>query len=125
MTTKSIRLWGRLSICAPVGYRRNWPVSNHQPGPRFQPLVTLVLLGLLVTAPAWGQAYTPSTWGTVFTMTREQLIKYTAKNPYERFPDGRPKVPDALLEKFQEQRLGPKAYEEYLKRQAAQAPARP
>jgi hypothetical protein len=31
-------------------------------------------------------------------MTREQLIKYTAKNPYDRFPDGRPKVPDALLE---------------------------
>ncbi len=35
----------------------------------------------------------------VFTLTREQLIKYTAPNPYERFPDGRPKVPDALLEK--------------------------
>jgi hypothetical protein len=35
-------------------------------------------------------------------MTREQLIKYTAKNPYDRFPDGRPKVPDALLEKFQD-----------------------
>ena len=35
-------------------------------------------------------------------MTREQLIKYTAKSPYERFPDGRPKVPDALLEKFQD-----------------------
>jgi len=35
-------------------------------------------------------------------MTREQLIKYTAKNPYERFPDGRPKVPDALLEKFKD-----------------------
>ena len=27
------------------------------------------------------------------------MIKYTAQNPYERFPDGRPKVPDALLEK--------------------------
>jgi len=65
-------------------------------------ICSLMLAGLLVTAPAWGQAYTPSTWGKVFTMTREQLIKYTAKNPYERFPDGRPKVPDALLEKFQD-----------------------
>jgi len=37
----------------------------------------------------------------VFTFTREQMIQYTAKNPYERFEDGRPKVPDALLEKFQ------------------------
>ena len=60
---------------------------------RLQPLVILVFASLLVAASAWGQ---------VFTMTREQLIKYTAKNPYDRFPDGRPKVPDALLEKFKD-----------------------
>jgi regulator of RNase E activity RraA len=35
----------------------------------------------------------------VFTFTREQMIEYTANNPYPRFDDGRPKVPDALLEK--------------------------
>lgn len=35
----------------------------------------------------------------IFTFTRDQLLQYTAKNPYERFPDGRPKVPDAMLEK--------------------------
>jgi len=35
----------------------------------------------------------------VFTFTREQLIEYTQKNPFGRFEDGRPKVPDALLEK--------------------------
>lgn len=35
----------------------------------------------------------------IFTLTRDQLIKYTPENPYERFPDGRPKVPDSLLEK--------------------------
>ena len=35
-------------------------------------------------------------------MTREQLIKYTAKNPYEQFPDGRPKVADAVLEKLKD-----------------------
>jgi len=34
-----------------------------------------------------------------FTLTKEQMIAYTAKNPYERFGDGRPKVPDELLEK--------------------------
>ena len=38
----------------------------------------------------------------VFKMTPEQLIKYTAENPYDRFSDGRPKVPDSVLEKFQE-----------------------
>jgi len=46
--------------------------------------VRLILAACFVLAPAWGQ---------VFTMTREQLIKYTAKNPYARFEDGRPKVP--------------------------------
>src|SRR5580765_6714309 len=34
-----------------------------------------------------------------FVLTKDQMIAYTAKNPYERFPDGRPKVPDDLLEK--------------------------
>ena len=35
----------------------------------------------------------------VFTFTREQLIEFTAKNPFERFEDGRPKVPDAMLQR--------------------------
>ena len=34
-----------------------------------------------------------------WTLTREQMVAYTSKNPYDRFPDGRPKVPDNLLEK--------------------------
>lgn len=37
--------------------------------------------------------------GQVFTFTKDQMVKYTAKNPFERFDDGRPKVPDSLLEK--------------------------
>jgi 4-hydroxy-4-methyl-2-oxoglutarate aldolase len=52
----------------------------------FFSIVTLVVLFL----PAQAQ---------VFTFTREQMIKYTAQNPFDRFEDGRPKVPDALLEK--------------------------
>jgi 4-hydroxy-4-methyl-2-oxoglutarate aldolase len=35
----------------------------------------------------------------VLAFTREQLIKFTEKNPFDRFPDGRPRVPDQLLEK--------------------------
>ncbi len=34
-------------------------------------------------------------------LTRDQMLKYTARNPYERFEDGRPKVPDAMLAKLQ------------------------
>ena len=32
--------------------------------------------------------------------SKDDLIRYTAENPFERFPDGRPKVPDALLERM-------------------------
>jgi 4-hydroxy-4-methyl-2-oxoglutarate aldolase len=33
------------------------------------------------------------------SLTKEQLIEYTAQNPFERFPDGRPKVPDSIIER--------------------------
>lgn len=36
----------------------------------------------------------------IFTLGREEMIRYTAKNPYDRFDDGRPKVPDRLLERM-------------------------
>lgn len=36
----------------------------------------------------------------LFSLSKEQMIRLTAKNPFERFEDGRPKVPDALLEKM-------------------------
>lgn len=39
--------------------------------------------------------------GQIFTLSHEQMLEYTARNPFERFADGRPKVPDTLLEKFQ------------------------
>jgi len=44
----------------------------------------------------------PCMRGQVFNLSKEQILKYTAQNPFERFPDGRPKVPDALLEKLRE-----------------------
>ncbi len=40
--------------------------------------------------------------GQINNLTREEMIKYTAQNPFDRFPDGRPKVPDALLERFKD-----------------------
>jgi len=35
----------------------------------------------------------------LYKLTREQLVELTAQNPFERFPDGRPKVPDSLMER--------------------------
>jgi regulator of RNase E activity RraA len=43
--------------------------------------------------------FLPPSRAQVFTFTREEMLKYTAQNPFERFADGRPKVPDAILEK--------------------------
>jgi len=54
--------------------------------------ITLVFLTALALAAFPGQAQ-------IFKLTREQMIQYTARNPYDRFPDGRPKVPDDILER--------------------------
>ena len=35
----------------------------------------------------------------LFTLTKDQMVEYTAQNPFDRFPDGRPKVPDAMIER--------------------------
>lgn len=46
----------------------------------------------MLLAPALAKAQ-------LFTMTKEQLIQLTSQNPFERFDDGRPKIPDSLLER--------------------------
>jgi 4-hydroxy-4-methyl-2-oxoglutarate aldolase len=35
----------------------------------------------------------------LLTFSKQDLIDYTAQNPFDRFPDGRPKIPDDLLER--------------------------
>jgi 4-hydroxy-4-methyl-2-oxoglutarate aldolase len=35
----------------------------------------------------------------MLTFSKQDLIDYTSANPFDRFPDGRPKVPDNLLER--------------------------
>src|SRR5947209_3868397 len=37
--------------------------------------------------------------GQIFTLTKEQLTELTSQNTFDRFPDGRPKIPDNLLER--------------------------
>jgi 4-hydroxy-4-methyl-2-oxoglutarate aldolase len=45
---------------------------------------------LLAPAPASAQ---------LFTFSRQDLVDYTAQSPFDRLPDGRPKVPDDLIER--------------------------
>ncbi len=54
--------------------------------------VTLSACVFALVAPALAQAQ-------LYTLTKEQMIELTAQNPFERFPDGRPRVPDALIER--------------------------
>jgi regulator of RNase E activity RraA len=35
----------------------------------------------------------------LFSLSKDQMVELTAQNPFERFPDGRPKVPDAFIER--------------------------
>jgi 4-hydroxy-4-methyl-2-oxoglutarate aldolase len=38
----------------------------------------------------------------LFTLTREQMVEFTAQNPFDRFPDGRPKIPAKILDRAKE-----------------------
>lgn len=38
----------------------------------------------------------------LFTLTKDDMIRLTAKNPFPRFEDGRPKVPDELIAKLKD-----------------------
>jgi 4-hydroxy-4-methyl-2-oxoglutarate aldolase len=57
--------------------------------------IGLSAAAMVLLAPSDGGAQ-------VFAFTREDLTESTAKNPFERFPDGRPKIPDGMLERARE-----------------------
>jgi len=50
----------------------------------------LAFLSLALLLPSFANAQ-------LMTFSKQDLIDYTSLNPFDRFPDGRPKVPDALL----------------------------
>ena len=41
----------------------------------------------------------PPVSAQLFTFPRQDLVDYTAQSPFDRLPDGRPKVPDDLIER--------------------------
>ena len=41
----------------------------------------------------------PMVRAQVFTFSNQDLLDYTAQNPFGRLPDGRPKVPDEMIER--------------------------
>jgi 4-hydroxy-4-methyl-2-oxoglutarate aldolase len=64
----------------------------------FRKFCTATSLGLaalcfLVAAPARAQ---------LFQFTKQDLIDYSPQNPFDRFADGRPKIPDGMLKRAQD-----------------------
>jgi 4-hydroxy-4-methyl-2-oxoglutarate aldolase len=51
-------------------------------------LIAIAVVALI--SPALGQ---------LVNFSKQQLIEYTPENPFDRLPDGRPKVPDNLIER--------------------------
>lgn len=56
----------------------------------------LLVVGFCATAFF---AVPPAASAQLFSFPKPELIDYTAQNPFDRFPDGRPKVPDGLIER--------------------------
>lgn len=63
--------------------RLNWKSSTAA-------TLCLLALSLLLVAQCPAQ---------LITFPKQELIDYTAQNPFDRLPDGRPKVPDELIER--------------------------
>jgi 4-hydroxy-4-methyl-2-oxoglutarate aldolase len=55
---------------------------------------TIVETVCVVTLLASGCAY-----AQLYTFSSQEMIDYTAKSPFDRFSDGRPKIPDSLIER--------------------------
>ncbi len=58
-------------------------------------LLVLALSAMLLSPP-------PDAHAQLATFSRQDLIEFTPQNPFDRLPDGRPKVPDAMLERARE-----------------------
>lgn len=63
--------------------------------PRNATLLAVTILAILALAASLSPAQ-------INNLSREELIGITAANPYELFPDGRPKVPYTVLSQFGE-----------------------
>ena len=48
---------------------------------------------------SWILLLLPAATAQLFTFSKQELIDYTSGNPFDRLPDGRPKVPDDLLKR--------------------------
>ena len=63
-------------------------------------LALRVIRAAFLCAPLMlGLAALPTSYAQLLSFSKQDLIDYTARNPFDRSPDGRPKVPDDMLER--------------------------
>jgi len=53
----------------------------------------------MVCGLALSAILSPAASAQLLTFSKQELIDYTAQNPFDRLPDGRPKIPDDLIER--------------------------
>src|SRR6185295_20171108 len=56
-------------------------------------------LAILTVSVLAAFSFAPTACAQLITFSNQDLLDYTAQNPFGRFPDGRPKVPDDLIER--------------------------
>ncbi len=61
-------------------------------------LATPISIAALITCAIWLVVSAPAA-GQLLTFSKQDVIDYTPQNPFDRLPDGRPKVPDDLIER--------------------------
>src|SRR5450755_1926599 len=57
-----------------------------------------ISIAALIIFASWLVVSTPAA-GQLLTFSKQDVIDYTSQNPFDRLPDGRPKVPDDLIER--------------------------
>jgi regulator of RNase E activity RraA len=62
--------------------------------------ISASILGIVfIVACSTGMLFPASARAQLMTFSKQDLIDYTAANPFPRSPDGRPKIPDSYLER--------------------------
>src|ERR1700692_5002256 len=61
--------------------------------------ILLLSIVSIVCGLALSTVLSPAASAQLLTFSKQELIDYTARNPFDRLPDGRPKIPDDLMER--------------------------
>jgi 4-hydroxy-4-methyl-2-oxoglutarate aldolase len=61
---------------------------------RYSGIATTILFLFALTLP-----FSTAASAQLFNFSKQELIDYTAQNPFDRLPDGRPRIPDDLIDR--------------------------